>query len=127
MGLQPVAVLHVADAVAVPELQATHLYVLTIAGVVDVVHGKRRLLVERTHVDEHEPAEFEHGIGRVLDRHALAYARRLAHHLDNATLRVVEPSVVAATDAVFFHAAELERTAAVTAMRLEAADVAALR
>jgi len=54
--------------------------------------------------------------------HALAELFRLARHVDALALRVIEPTVIAATQALLFDPAPLERGTAVRAMRLERPD-----
>src|SRR5262249_40114049 len=125
--LEPVAVLDHADRVFAPQPHATQHDVLapflTIpAGVDDVVAREQRLAARRAHIDKHQPAIFQHRIGRLPDIQRLANLLGPARHSEALALCVVEPAVIAAADAALLDPAPFQGGAAMRAMRVERAD-----
>ena len=74
----------------------------------DVVLGKLGDLIRRPHVGEEEAAELLHRIAGLLDALLLRAVGRLERHLEAVAFDVVEPSVVAAADALGLDTAVFE-------------------
>ena len=109
LALEPVAVLGAPHPGSEARLQRASLRLQ------DVVTRQQRHLLQRPHVGEQQSAIFLHRVGGVPDMVLDRAVGRLQRHVEDASLHVVEPAVVAAAQPVPLHPAILQRGAPVAA------------
>jgi hypothetical protein len=95
-----------------------------LVGVVDRELGLQR---GRAEVAEDQALVLVHRVGAMAEAVAQRGFGRVAGRLEDGAVHAVQPAVVAAAQAVLLADAELERAAAVTAVRLQQAGLAVLR
>jgi predicted phage tail protein len=76
-----------------------------------------RYFLQRTHISEHQSAkllDWVCGVPKMILHGAFGWFQR---HVENLTLHVVKPTVVAAAQSILFHAAIFQRGASVAATK----------
>ena len=97
-----------------------------VVGLIDrVQHGEGRPRLRRPEIGEDQAAVLAQRIGAVEDMAGDAAGLGLARRLQDRAVDVVEPAMIAAADAGLADDAELERGAAVAAMRVQEPEAAA--
>jgi hypothetical protein len=89
---------------------------------IDVIFGKWRLLLRMALVGENQPITFESKIRTMANALAGLAVFGLGRHVKNLPVDVMDPDVLAATDALVLNNAELERCAAVAALAVQHTD-----